>query len=66
MDFELSQEMKMLKEMAYKFAVAEVGPVSQECDEHEKYTPDIRKKAAQTDWSEHGYLRPTAVPAQAF
>lgn len=46
MDFELTEEMKMLKEMAYKFAVAEVGPVSQECDEHEKYTPDIRKKAA--------------------
>ncbi|MHB8137863.1 MAG: acyl-CoA dehydrogenase family protein [Smithellaceae bacterium] len=47
MDFELTEEMKMLKEMAYKFAVAEITPVSQECDEHEKYTPEIRKKAAQ-------------------
>lgn len=47
MDFELTEEMKMLKEMAYKFAVAEVKPVSQECDEHEKYLPEIRIKAAQ-------------------
>jgi acyl-CoA dehydrogenase len=47
MDFELTEEMKMLKEMAYKFAVAEVAPVSQECDEHEKYTPEIRKKAGE-------------------
>ncbi|PKN20846.1 MAG: acyl-CoA dehydrogenase [Deltaproteobacteria bacterium HGW-Deltaproteobacteria-6] len=47
MDFELTEEMKMLKEMAYKFAVAQVKPVSQECDEHEKYLPEIRIKAAQ-------------------
>jgi len=46
MDFELSEEMKMLKEMAYNFAVAEIARVSRECDEHEKYTPEIRKKAA--------------------
>lgn len=46
MDFELTEELKMLKEMAYKFAVAEFTPVSKECDEHEKYTPEIRKKAA--------------------
>ncbi len=47
MDFELTEEMKMLKEMAYKFAVSEVKSVSQECDENEKYTPEIRKKAAE-------------------
>jgi acyl-CoA dehydrogenase len=47
MDFELTDELKMLKEMAYKFAVAEIAPVSEECDEHEKYTPEIRKKAAE-------------------
>jgi len=46
MDFELTEELKMLKDMAYKFAVAEIGPVSQECDEHEKYLHEIRKKAA--------------------
>lgn len=66
MDFELTQEMKMLKEMAHKFAVAEVGPVSQECDEHEKYTPEIRKKLPQMDWSEHGSRKPMVVRAQAF
>lgn len=46
MDFEFTEELKMLREMAYKFAVAEFTPVSKECDEHEKYTPEIRKKAA--------------------
>ncbi|MEI6315954.1 MAG: acyl-CoA dehydrogenase family protein, partial [Syntrophus sp. (in: bacteria)] len=46
MDFELTEELKMLKDMAYKFAVAEFTPLSKEADEHEKYTPEIRKKAA--------------------
>ena len=47
MDFELSDELKMLKEMVYKFAVAEMSPISRECDIEERYTPDIRKKAAE-------------------
>jgi acyl-CoA dehydrogenase len=47
MNFDLTEEQKMLKEMAYKFAVAEFKPASQECDEKEKYTPDIRRKAAE-------------------
>ena len=47
MDFDLTEELKMLKDMAYKFAAAEFTPVSKECDEHEKYTPEIRKKAAE-------------------
>lgn len=47
MDFELTEEMKMLKDMTRKFALAEIAPVVRECDEHEKYTPEIRKKAAQ-------------------
>ena len=47
MDFELTEELKMLKEMAYKFAVAEIAPISRQCDEQEKYTPEIRKKAAE-------------------
>jgi alkylation response protein AidB-like acyl-CoA dehydrogenase len=46
MDFELTEELKMLKDMAYKFALAEFTPLSKEADEHEKYTPEIRKKAA--------------------
>ena len=47
MDFELTEELKMLKDMAYKFAQAEFTPLSKEADEHEKYTPEIRKKAAE-------------------
>ena len=47
MNFELTEEMKMLKDMAYKFAVSEIKPVAQDCDENEKYLPEIRKKAAQ-------------------
>lgn len=46
MDFELTEEMKMLKDMAYKFAQAEIAPISYECDKQEKYTPEVRKKAA--------------------
>ncbi|MBU2550223.1 MAG: acyl-CoA dehydrogenase family protein [Proteobacteria bacterium] len=47
MDFELPEELNMLKDMAYKFAVNELGPMSQECDREEKYTPEIVKKAAE-------------------
>jgi alkylation response protein AidB-like acyl-CoA dehydrogenase len=47
MDYELNDELKMLKEMSYKFAQAELTGISHECDEGEKYTPDIRKKAAE-------------------
>jgi len=47
MDFELTEEQRMLKDMAYKFAQAEFPDVSHECDEGEKYTPEIRKKAAE-------------------
>jgi alkylation response protein AidB-like acyl-CoA dehydrogenase len=47
MDFEFTDELKMLKEMAYKFAQAEFSGISHECDKEEKYTPEIRKKAAE-------------------
>jgi acyl-CoA dehydrogenase len=46
MDFELTDELKMLKDMAYKFALAEFSGTSHECDKEEKYTPEIRRKAA--------------------
>jgi alkylation response protein AidB-like acyl-CoA dehydrogenase len=47
MDFDLTDELKMLKDMAYKFAQTEFSGFSHECDEGEKYTPEIRKKAAE-------------------
>jgi hypothetical protein len=31
-DFDLTEEQRMLKDMAYKFAVTEFTPVSHECD----------------------------------
>jgi alkylation response protein AidB-like acyl-CoA dehydrogenase len=46
MDFELTEELKMLKEMTYKFAKTEFPNVSHECDAGEKYLHDLRKKAA--------------------
>jgi len=36
-----------LKDMAYKFAKNEIAPLSEEYDEKEAYTPEIRKKAAE-------------------
>jgi acyl-CoA dehydrogenase len=47
MDFELTEEMKMLRDMTYKFAQNELAPLSRECDLEEKYTPEIVKKAAE-------------------
>jgi acyl-CoA dehydrogenase len=47
MDFELTDELKMLKDMAYKFGQAEFSGISHECDKEEKYTPEVRKKAAE-------------------
>ncbi len=47
MDFGLSDEMRMLSDMAYKFAVNEVEPAAAKADEEEKYTPEIRKKAGE-------------------
>ena len=65
MDFDLTEEQRMLKDMAYKFAVTEFKPVSQECDEQEKYTPEIRKKLAKTVWSAPGSRKSMAAPEPA-
>ncbi len=46
MDYNLSEEMKLLQDMTYKFAKTEIAPFSEECDDEEKYTPEIHKKAA--------------------
>ena len=47
MNFELPEELRMLRDMSCKFANAEIAPLSHECDEEERYTPEIRKKAAE-------------------
>ncbi|MBN2808799.1 MAG: acyl-CoA dehydrogenase family protein [Deltaproteobacteria bacterium] len=46
MDYRLSEEMKLLQNMAAKFARNEVAPCSAISDEEERYRPDINRKAA--------------------
>ena len=47
MDFEMPEELSMLKDMAHKFAQQEFTPVSHEADVEEKYTHEVFKKAAE-------------------
>ncbi len=47
MDYQLSEELQMLKDMAYKFGQAEMVPIAHEADEKEAYTPEVRMKAAE-------------------
>lgn len=47
MDFELTEEMRMLKDMAEKFAAQEIAPFSHEADKDEKYMESIRRKGAE-------------------
>ena len=47
MDFNLTEEHKMIQEMAYKFARNEFPTISKECDREEKYPRDIVNTAAE-------------------
>jgi acyl-CoA dehydrogenase len=47
MDFDLTEEMKMLRDMSYKFALNELTPIARQCDAEEKYDRDTVKKAAE-------------------
>jgi len=47
MDFELPEELRILKQEAYKFAVKEFTPIAKECDREEKYPKDVWKKACE-------------------
>jgi len=44
MDFELTEEQKLLKETVRKFLEKEVIPVVDECDQQKKFPRDIIKK----------------------
>ncbi len=46
MDFELSSEHQMLRDMTYRFAKDKFPPLSEECDREEKYTRDLVTEAA--------------------
>ncbi len=47
MDFELSEERKILQSTAYKFAQNEFGPIAKDCDREEKYPREIWQKACE-------------------
>ncbi|MBU0517040.1 MAG: acyl-CoA dehydrogenase family protein [Proteobacteria bacterium] len=47
MDFDLSEEQGMLRDMAFKFARKELAPLAAECDAQEKYPPELVRKAAE-------------------
>lgn len=45
MNFELTDEQKLLNQTAYKFALNELQPIAKECDREEKYPHGLVKKA---------------------
>ena len=47
MDFELSEEQRLIQDMAYKFAVQEIAPKAKDHDRAEKYPKEIVQKAAE-------------------
>jgi alkylation response protein AidB-like acyl-CoA dehydrogenase len=47
MNYDLTEEQKMVQETAYKFATKEFPPLSEECDREEKYPIPLWKKAAE-------------------
>ncbi|MBW2558228.1 MAG: acyl-CoA dehydrogenase family protein [Deltaproteobacteria bacterium] len=47
MNYDLSDEQRMVQETAYKFATKEFPPLSEECDREEKYPLPLWKKAAE-------------------
>ncbi len=55
MDFNLTEEMRMLSDMAYKFAQKELAPIARQCDAEEKYDREVVRKAA-----ENGLVAPWA------
>jgi len=48
MDYELTEEQKLIQETAYKFAVNEIEPIAKDCDREERYPRDVWKKACET------------------
>jgi len=47
MDFELTEEQRMIQDMAYKFAVNEIAPIAKEFDRKEEYPFEVHKKACE-------------------
>lgn len=47
MNFDLTEEQKMMQDTAYKFAVKEFKPLAQECDRNESYPRELVNKVGQ-------------------
>jgi isovaleryl-CoA dehydrogenase len=47
MDFQLTDEQRMIKETVYKWAVKELGPLQEKIDEEDWFPPDFFKKCAE-------------------
>jgi len=47
MDFDLTEEQRMIKDTAYKFAVNEMAPIAKECDREEKFARNVLEKACE-------------------
>jgi len=47
MDFQLTDEQRMMKETVYKWAVKELGPIQEKIDEEDWFPPDFFKKCAE-------------------
>nr|WP_246041716.1 acyl-CoA dehydrogenase family protein [Desulfoglaeba alkanexedens] len=47
MDFELPEELRILRQEVRKFALREMAPIAQECDREEHYPREVWKKACE-------------------
>ena len=47
MDFQLTDEQRMIKETVYKWSVNELGPIQEKIDEEDWFPPDFFKKCAE-------------------
>ncbi len=47
MDFQLSDEQRMIKETVHKWSVNELGPLQEKIDEEDWFPPDFFKKCAE-------------------
>ncbi len=47
MDFQLTDEQRMMREMVYKWSVNELGPIQEKIDDEDWFPPDFFKKCAE-------------------
>ena len=65
MDFDLSEEQKMIQETISKFAREEIAPVAKENDKKAQFPRDLFKKLADLGCDHtQGYLFSRPIPAE--